>query len=54
MDKGLYTLEDGELVPEPVLSETPAPATSPTKSSCPQVRFKFKSGLNFFFGVGMY
>ena len=29
MDKGLYTLEDGELVPEPVLSETPAPPTKP-------------------------
>jgi len=46
MDKGLYTLEDGELVPEPVLSETPAPATSPTKSSCPQCGTKFSKKAN--------
>ena len=31
MDKGLYTLEDGEIVPEPTLSETPAPPSNSKK-----------------------
>ncbi|XP_023341331.1 zinc finger protein 236 isoform X2 [Eurytemora carolleeae] len=46
MDKGLYTLEDGELVPEPVLSETPAPATKPAKSKCPQCGTQFSKRAN--------
>lgn len=46
MDKGLYTLEDGELVPEPVLSETPAPPTKPAKSSCPECGTQFSKRAN--------
>jgi len=48
MDKGLYTLEDGEIVPEPTLSETPAPptASSNKKSSCPQCGTQFSKRAN--------
>jgi len=49
MDKGLYTLEDGELVPEPVLSETPAPPTKNAttgKSSCPHCGTQFSKRAN--------
>jgi len=50
MDKGLYTLEDGELVPEPVLSETPAPPTKPAppagKVSCPDCGTQFAKRAN--------
>jgi len=49
MDKGLYTLEDGEIVPEPVLSETPAPPTSDgsgKKSSCPHCGTQFSKRAN--------
>jgi len=46
MDKGLYTLEDGEIVPEPTLSETPAPPTTPKKSSCPQCGTQFSKRAN--------
>jgi len=46
MDKGLYTLEDGEIVPEPTLSETPAPPSNSKKSCCPQCGTQFSKRAN--------
>ena len=44
MDKGLYTLEDGELVPEPTLSDKSS--KTPVKLSCDMCGTRFTKREN--------
>ena len=46
MEKGLYTLEDGELVPEPDLKETSATPGKHVKLSCDMCGTRFTKKEN--------
>lgn len=46
MEKGLYTLEDGELVPEPTLTEASKAPSRPVKLSCDMCGTRFTKREN--------
>ena len=46
MEKGLYTLEDGELVPEPTVTEASKASSKPVKLSCDMCGTRFTKREN--------